>query len=147
MGVAKYTFWTRKESPVSIWEGVGQEWMGKKIASHNRESKSCHSSGVISRVITTFSWTILSIYLSTYSTWSHLERRTSVKRFVSLQFLNPRQSVGPLGRGISPTQGRYLPRTTQTQTKRRQTSMPWVEFEPTIPALEGAKIFHSLDCD
>jgi hypothetical protein len=31
-----------------------------------------------------------------------------VKRFVSLQFLNLRQSVGPLGHGISPSQGRYL---------------------------------------
>jgi hypothetical protein len=27
-------------------------------------------------------------------------------------------------------------RTTQTQNKRTQTSMPWVEFEPTIPAFE-----------
>jgi hypothetical protein len=38
-----------------------------------------------------------------------------MKRFVSLQFLNHRQSVGLLRLGISPTQGRYLRRTTQTQ--------------------------------
>jgi hypothetical protein len=52
----------------------------------------------------------LSIYLSIYlsSCCSHLENRVSVKRFVSLQFLNMGQSVGLLGRGISPTQGRYL---------------------------------------
>jgi hypothetical protein len=31
-----------------------------------------------------------------------------MKRFVSLQFLNLRQSVGLLGRGMSPSQGRYL---------------------------------------
>jgi hypothetical protein len=31
-----------------------------------------------------------------------------VKHFVSLQFLNLRESVRLLGRGISPTQGRYL---------------------------------------
>jgi hypothetical protein len=31
-----------------------------------------------------------------------------VKHFISLQFLNLRQSVGLLGRGISPSQGRYL---------------------------------------
>jgi hypothetical protein len=37
-----------------------------------------------------------------------LEHRASVKRFVSLQFLNLRQSVGLLGREISPTQGHYL---------------------------------------
>jgi hypothetical protein len=38
----------------------------------------------------------------------------SVKRFVSLQFLNLGHSVGLLGRGTSPSQGRYL---TQTQNK------------------------------
>jgi hypothetical protein len=76
---------------------------------------------------------------------SHLEHRASVKRFISLQFLNLRQSVGLLGRGISPTQGCFLHRTTQTQNKRRQTSMPWVGFEPTIPAFERAKIFYAVD--
>jgi hypothetical protein len=30
-------------------------------------------------------------------------------------------------------------RTTQTQNKRTQTSMPWVVFEPMIPAFERAK--------
>jgi hypothetical protein len=37
--------------------------------------------------------------------------------------------------------GRPLPthRTTQTQNKRAQTSMPWVGFEPTVPVLERAK--------
>jgi hypothetical protein len=61
-----------------------------------------------------------------------LEHRISVKRFVSLQFLNLRQLVGLLGRGISPSQGRYL----------TQTPMPWVGFEPTIPAFERANTFH-----
>jgi hypothetical protein len=37
-------------------------------------------------------------------------------------------------------------RTTQTQNKGTQTSLPWVRFEPTIPALEGAKTVHALDC-
>jgi hypothetical protein len=37
--------------------------------------------------------------------------RASVRRFVSLQFLDPRQSVGRLGRGISLSKGRYLHRT------------------------------------
>jgi hypothetical protein len=45
-----------------------------------------------------------------------LEHRESVKRFVSLQFLNLRQLVGVLGRGISPLQGRHL---TQTQNKHK----------------------------
>jgi hypothetical protein len=66
----------------------------------------------------------------------------SLKPFVSLQFLNLRHSVGLLGRVISPSQGRYL---TQTQNNHRQTSMPRVGFEPTIPAFERAKTVHALD--
>jgi hypothetical protein len=56
-----------------------------------------------------------------YYCCSHLEHRASVKRFVSLQFPNLRQSVGLLGRRIKPSQGRYL---TQTRNKRRHQSMP-----------------------
>jgi hypothetical protein len=42
---------------------------------------------------------------------------------------------------------RQLPahRTTRTQNKRKQASMPWVGFEPTIPAFERAKTVHALD--
>jgi hypothetical protein len=36
-------------------------------------------------------------------------------------------------------------RTTQTQNKRTQTSMPRVGFEPTIPVFELAKTVHALD--
>jgi hypothetical protein len=39
-----------------------------------------------------------------------LEHRASVKRFVSLSFLTIRQSVGLLGWGIGPSQGRYVHR-------------------------------------
>jgi hypothetical protein len=35
-------------------------------------------------------------------------------------------------------------RTTQTQNKRTQTSMLWVEFEPRIPAFERVKTIHAL---
>jgi hypothetical protein len=65
-----------------------------------------------------------------------------MKRFVSLQFLNLRQSVELLGRGIMPSQDNYL---TQTQNKLRQTFMPRVGFELTIPVFERAKTFHALD--
>jgi hypothetical protein len=58
-----------------------------------------------------------------YSCCSQLEHRASVKSFVSFQFLNLRQSLGLSGREISPSQGRYLHRTTQTQNKRRQTAI------------------------
>jgi hypothetical protein len=36
-------------------------------------------------------------------------------------------------------------RTAQTQNKRTQTSMPQVEFEPTIALFERTKTFHALD--
>jgi hypothetical protein len=85
-------------------------------------------------------------YIYLCSCCSHLEHRASVKYFVSLQFLNFRQLVGLPGQGLSPSQGHYLHRTTQTQNKRRQTSMPSVGFEPTIPVFEQAKTFNSLDC-
>jgi hypothetical protein len=55
--------------------------------------------------------------------WSfHMEHRASVKRFVSLQFLNLRHSIGLLGQVISPSQGRYL---TQTQNKHRHPCLVW----------------------
>jgi hypothetical protein len=66
-----------------------------------------------------------------------------VGRFFS--FLLYTLSVGLLERGIRPSQDRYLHRTTQTQNKRTQTSMPRVGFIPTIPVFERAKTFHALD--
>jgi hypothetical protein len=54
--------------------------------------------------------------------------------------------------GIIPWTGdqsvaRALPthRTTQTQNKSKQISMPRVGFEPTTPVFERTKIFHALD--
>jgi FAD synthase len=43
---------------------------------------------------------------------------------------------------ISPSQGRYL---TQTQNKQKQTSIPRVGFQPTIPEFERAKTVHAFD--
>jgi hypothetical protein len=86
--------------------------------------------------------TIFLLFGLVYFCCFHLEHRASVKRFVSLQFLNLRHSVGLLGRVISPSECRYL---TQTQIKHKQTSMPLVGFEPTIPALERAKTVYTLD--
>jgi hypothetical protein len=77
-----------------------------------------------------------------YSCCSHLQHRAYVKRFVSLQFLNLRESAGLLGRGISPPQGCYL---TQRLNKSRQISMPRVGFEPMIPVFERARTVHALD--
>jgi hypothetical protein len=56
-----------------------------------------------------------------------------------------RQSVGLLGRVISPV-ARPLPtHRTQTQEKRGPTSMPRVGFKPTIPVFEQAKTVQVLD--
>jgi hypothetical protein len=55
------------------------------------------------------------------------------------QFLNLYTVGWTLGRGINPTY-----RTTQTQNKSTQASMPWVRFEHTIPVFERAKTVHAL---
>jgi hypothetical protein len=55
------------------------------------------------------------------------------------------QSVGPLGRGISRSQGVYLHTEQHKQNKRTQTSMPRVGFEPTIPVSERAKTVRVSD--
>jgi hypothetical protein len=83
----------------------------------------------------------LFLFLFLYPSCAHLEHMESVKRFVSLQFLNLIHSVWILGRGISPSQGRCL---TQPQNKRTQTSMSRVGFEPTIPVFERAKTLRAL---
>jgi hypothetical protein len=65
---------------------------------------------------------------------------------VAFQFLNLpyTQSVGLLGLGFSPPQGRY-PHTEQyRQNNRTQTSMLRVGFEPTIPVFERAKTVYAL---
>jgi hypothetical protein len=75
-------------------------------------------------------------------TWSIAHPWNALFHF---SFLILKHSVGLLRRGISPSQGRYLHRTTQTQNERRLLSMSWVGFEPTIPVFERAKIFHALE--
>jgi hypothetical protein len=59
--------------------------------------------------------------------------------------LDLRHSLGLLGRVISSSQGLYLYTNTEkrTYTHKHQTSMPWVGFEPTIPASERAKTVHA----
>jgi hypothetical protein len=66
--------------------------------------------------------------------------RASMKRSFRFSFLILRHSAGLHGRGINPSQGRYL---TQTQNKCKQTFMARVEFELTIPVFERAKHFMS----
>jgi hypothetical protein len=49
--------------------------------------------------------------------------------------------------GDQSSQSRYLHTEQHKQNKRTQTSMPWMGFEPTIPAFERAKTVHSLNRD
>jgi hypothetical protein len=58
------------------------------------------------------------------------------------------QMVGLLGRVISSSQGLYLntgQHKHRINTYTHQTSMPFVGFEPTIPASELEKTVHALD--
>jgi hypothetical protein len=55
------------------------------------------------------------------------------------------QSVGLLGRGIIPSQGRYLHTGQYKRNKHTQTFMPLVGLEPTIPVFKRAKMVHALD--
>jgi hypothetical protein len=80
-------------------------------------------------------WLYLPIYGST--------ALVDLGRFLSLLIYT--QSVGLLGRGISPSQGRYLHTEQHKQNKSTQTSILRVGFEPTIPVFERAKTVHALD--
>jgi hypothetical protein len=55
------------------------------------------------------------------------------------------QSVGILGRMISPSQFLYLHAEQHKQNKRTQTSMHRVGLEPMIPVFQRAKTVHALD--
>jgi hypothetical protein len=71
------------------------------------------------------------------SCYSHLELKASVKLSASLQLLNLRESVGLLGREISPSQGRYL---IQTQNKRRHPCLEW-DSNPRYHCSRGRRYF------
>jgi hypothetical protein len=89
----------------------------------------------------------LSIYLSIYlSMYLSLYGSTAIVEFGRFfSSLISTQSVGLLGRVISPSQGRYLHTAQHKQNKCIQTSMSRVEFEPMIPGFERAKTVHALD--
>jgi hypothetical protein len=55
------------------------------------------------------------------------------------------QLVELLGRGIGPTQGLYLHIGQHNTEKRGHTTMPRVEFEPTIPEFERPKTVRASD--
>jgi hypothetical protein len=55
------------------------------------------------------------------------------------------QSVGSLGRGISPPKGRYLHTEQHKHNKRTQKSVPRAGFQPTIRGFHQAKRVDVLD--
>jgi hypothetical protein len=55
------------------------------------------------------------------------------------------ETVGALGRGISPLQGRYLHKEQHKHKINAQTFVPSLRLEPTIPASERVKTVHALD--
>jgi hypothetical protein len=89
--------------------------------------------------------------ISSYIIHSFIHSSVAVRPFVGpglffnfLIFFT--QTVGLLGRVVSPSQGRYLhTKATQTQNKRTQTTMPRVGFEPTIPSPERTKTVYASD--
>jgi hypothetical protein len=85
---------------------------------------------------------LLYCILSLFPVAPTLEHRESAKRFVSLQFLNPKTVGRTPWTGDQPV-ARLLP--IQTQNKHTQTSMPRVGLEPTIPPFERVKTVHALD--
>jgi hypothetical protein len=89
------------------------------------------------------------LYLFTIDTWfGHRSHLTAISIFIidcyeyayCFQFLNPSLDGGSAVARPLPTH-----RTTETQNKRIQTSMPRVGYEPTIPVLEWAKTGPALD--
>jgi hypothetical protein len=60
-----------------------------------------------------------------YSCCSHLENRTSMDWFVSLQFLNLRRSVGLLRQVISLSQGHYLHTHTHRKSADKHPCLEW----------------------
>jgi hypothetical protein len=88
-------------------------------------------------IYTSFVTSYLSNYSSTALCW------TLGAFSVSSSFT---QSVEHLGRGISPSQGRYLHIGKHRNRKTHiQTYMSSVEFEPTIPVFKLTKTVHALD--
>jgi hypothetical protein len=83
-----------------------------------------------------------SLSLSLFLVAPTLEHSASVKRFVSLQFLNPKTVGRTPWTGDQPV-ARPLP--TETQNKRKQTSTPSLGFEPTIPEFMRGKAIHTLN--
>jgi hypothetical protein len=85
----------------------------------------------------------MTIYLSIYPS---MALQPFIGPWPLLKFLIFSQSVGLIGWGGHPV-ARPLPahRTSKTHNKLKQTSMPQVRFEPTIPVFERAKTVHALD--
>jgi hypothetical protein len=113
------TFWHFEASPftdfwLTLWSRSSLTTDGRptdNFALH-REHLFAHFEQSTTLSYSTFLLLLIIIILFFfYYCCSLFENSAFVKRFVSLQFLNLRQSVGLLGREISPSRGRYLTQT------------------------------------
>jgi hypothetical protein len=82
----------------------------------------------------------VAIYLSIYGSRTLCWGLAAFSAFRSFT-----QSIGLLGRGIRPSQGRYLHIGQHKHRINAQTFMPQVGFDPTIAVFERAKTVHALD--
>jgi hypothetical protein len=85
------------------------------------------------------------------SSWCHCFCRiwflfnNSIHQWLCSPFFGPGLFFGRTPWTVDQPVAKSLPthRTTETQNKRIPTYMPWMGFEPTIPAFERAKTFHA----
>jgi hypothetical protein len=81
---------------------------------------------------------LLLLLLSLSSSWLY-----SPLMDCDLQFLNPTVGRTPWTAKQSITRSLSTPRTTQTQNKHIQTSIPQVRFKPITPVFKWAKTVHA----
>jgi hypothetical protein len=106
--------------------------------SHRRIQNTSYSPLWEPQVQTGYLFIYLLFHLWLYSPWGP---------WPLFSFLIYTQSVGLLGRGMRPSQGRYL-YTEQHKHRINAHRHPYLKvgFEPTIPVFERARTVHALDC-
>jgi hypothetical protein len=94
------------------------------------QSKDCHNS--LQTSLTLYLCPVITSQNETFFSWLYSLCRTLAAPHIG-GFLSYLDMVGLFGWVISPSQGLYLHRRHNTE-RRGKTFMPWVGFEPMIPA-------------
>jgi hypothetical protein len=127
-----------KHQPLRPWENSLNYLLDKRLVDSQRRSECCVPEslpGTESRFLSYPARNLVYICLSVT-----VQPLTAFS--LSCSFT---QSVGHLGRVISPSQGSYLYTAQHRQNKCTQTSMLQVGFESTIPAFDRAKTVHAVE--